>query len=314
MNNHGTSMKPENRLGVVSAPAKVNRRLSVLGKRPDGYHELELEFFPVTLADLILFESGVAENEVRFYQRNLPEIHPNFFRADGENAAFPDPGTLMIKPDIPVKNTVAAALDKMTRLAENPEPLRVSVIKNIPDGAGLGGGSSDAAAVLLFLNDYFSLNLDAERLESIALEIGSDVPFFLKCEPGLYGGRGEKKLIALPCPDREIIILKPGFGVQTGEAFRALPPDRRARLANVSGDFFSMPAEVNDFWHEAHPGMDRLKALNRSLEKHGAENFYMSGSGSVLYFPAENFDTKSFQKENPETTLYQTKFKLSKGK
>jgi 4-diphosphocytidyl-2-C-methyl-D-erythritol kinase len=171
---------------------------------------------------------------------------------------------------------------------------RISLLKRIPAGAGLGGGSSDAAAALAGLDRLWRLGLPASRLRALGARLGSDVPFFLEGARAAVGtGRGER---LRPVPSRLrawAVILKPSFGVSTREAYAAfdrLPPSRRPRpsaplsacvRAVRSGNLRAL-APHNDFEAAVFPAHPRLARLRSSLLSAGASAAFMTGSGSAM--------------------------------
>jgi len=177
------------------AYAKVNLSLEVLGKRPDGYHDLLSVMQTVTLFDEIEYGDGV---ELTF--------------ASSEPALSGD------------ENLVVRAARAMRQLAPGSPGGNLMLQKSIPFAAGLGGGSSDAAATLVFLNERWALNLSLEQLTAIGANLGSDVPFFLYGGTSLVSGRGE---FVQPLPDPEPMwyaLVKPPVSVATGDIFRSLSP------------------------------------------------------------------------------------------
>lgn len=176
------------------APCKVNASLRVLGKREDGFHEVDTVMVPLELCDELEFSPA------------------------------PCLGMSCNAPGVPVdeSNLVMKAGRLMERELGRPMPWHVHLVKNVPHGAGLGGGSSDAACVLEALNSLEGGGLPPERLAELAGEIGSDVGFFIYGTACRCTGRGEK---VAPLPDwREwaplLVLLKPSFGVSTPDAYR----------------------------------------------------------------------------------------------
>ncbi len=178
----------------LRAPAKVNLHLHIHGKRPDGFHEIETLMVPISLADEVTVEtSGGSLIEVSCDQADVPQ-------GDG--------------------NLAAAAARAFARATGREFSARIHIRKNIPMGAGLAGGSSDAAAVLLALDAIFSTRLEVSDLEKIAGTLGSDVPFFIRRKAAICRGRGE---IITECSFEEqfpLLLIKPGFGVETPWAYK----------------------------------------------------------------------------------------------
>jgi 4-diphosphocytidyl-2-C-methyl-D-erythritol kinase len=249
------------RTARLQALAKVNLDLRVLERRPDGFHELRTVFHTISLGDRI---------DVSFTPARRTRI-------EIEGSEIPD--NLMDK-------AARLALQGMRMTGE----ARFGLAKRIPMGAGLGGGSSDAAAVLLALPVLAGKSIEVEQLTAAAEELGSDVPFFLWGGAAAAIGRGTE-LFPLPdFPPAWGVLLTPGVHVSTAEAYRALSP----RLTSICKEnkIVSFQSHVwsgvlsdgrNDFEQvvfEMHPKLGRLK---RKLEKLGAAFALMSGSGSSLF-------------------------------
>ncbi|AKU91923.1 4-(cytidine 5'-diphospho)-2-C-methyl-D-erythritol kinase [Vulgatibacter incomptus] len=179
------------------APAKVNLTLHVLSKRPDGYHDLASLMVPISLADRLRIEVGEG-SAVRVEVPGRPEL-------EGDS------------------NLCAAAARAFARELGSAGSVRVVLDKRVPIAAGLGGGSSDAAAVLRALARHRGVALDDPRLHAAALSVGSDVPFFLRCEAALVGGRGELLLPAPGLPELlAFVIVQAPYGVSAREAYEGL--------------------------------------------------------------------------------------------
>ena len=237
---------------VVPAPAKVNRFLHVTGRRDDGYHTLESLFTLIDLADTVTLEA----------------------RDDGEVVRLRD------VPGVPAGEDLA--LRAATRLKEATGCRRgvaISIDKAIPLGAGLGGGSSDAASVLLALNRLWSLGLSREALIGIATGLGADVPFFVFGETALARGIGER-LTAMTAPRAWLALAFPDAHVLTREIFAAPELTRSAPSAKI--DVFSESYGRNDLSGAAcarHPAVaEALAALTRL-----APQARMTGSGACVY-------------------------------
>jgi 4-diphosphocytidyl-2-C-methyl-D-erythritol kinase len=254
----------------VRALAKINLDLRVLGKRPDGYHELRTIFQTVSLADTL-------------------EIH--FAPARKTSIELSDSARI---PDNLVVRAAGLAMDAMRVTGR----VSMQLEKRIPMGAGLGGGSSDAAAVLLALPAIAGRKIDLEKLSTIAADLGSDVPFFLLGGTAVGIGRGTE-LFPLPdAPPMAGILVAPGVHVNTAQAYRDLSPRLTTDLqqnkmvsfqsltwdtARLFGGVSSLGSGGNDFEEvvfEQHP---KLAALKKRLVRAGADVVLMSGSGSSVY-------------------------------
>lgn len=244
---------------VVPAPAKVNLFLHVTGRRADGYHTLESLFTLVDLADAVTLET----------------------RDDG---AIVRSGEV---PGVPVDEDLA--LRAARRLKEATGTVRgvaIAIDKAIPMGAGLGGGSSDAASVLLALNRLWGLGLSREALVDVAAELGADVPFFVFGETALARGIGER-LTAMTMPPAHLALAFPDARVPTASIFAA--PDLTRSTPSAKIDVFSESYGRNDLSGVAcarHPAVaDALAAMSKV-----SPNARMTGSGACVFAPFERED------------------------
>lgn len=272
---------------------KINLGLNVLRKRSDGYHDIETLFYPVyEIHDTLEIIAGDD------FSRTSAEIFSKY-GADGENPmtrqVMTDDGKLMItvarKEGVdwdPLSDLCAKAyllLDKEFQLP----PVKIFLEKSSPVGAGLGGGSSDAAFTLKMLSDMFSLNLDEESLAAYASRLGSDCPFFIYNRPMLGKGRGE---ILSECSFSDIsgyelkVISPEGIAVRTAEAYGGIKPHVPAISLEEA---LQRPVEewrtclVNDFEKTVFPKHPELALIKQSLYDSGAAYASMSGSGSSLF-------------------------------
>lgn len=239
-----------------AARAKINLSLRIRGKRPDGYHELESVFAPLGLADALTFEDA-----------------PDFaFTCDD--------------PTLPVddSNLAVRAARRFSERTGQPLRVRIHLEKRIPHGAGLGGGSSDAAAVLRALNDRSGNPLASAVLGEIAGELGSDVPFFLQDSAALCRGRGE---IVVPRPlvkPFAILLIKPPFPVPTPWAYQ-----RWSAARELPGAFHAaQPVDgvefVNDLERPVFEKYLFLAALKNWLtQQPEVAAALLSGSGSTSF-------------------------------
>ena len=247
-----------------SAPAKINLFLRVVGKRADGYHELDSVFVPVSLCDQVAIDLRHSDRisiALRCDRSDIPD--------DDRNLAW---------------RAARAFLDEYRIQAAVSIDLR----KRIPAGAGLGGGSSDAGAVLRMLAAMTNQPSD-DRLAKVALALGADVPFFLDPRPARIAGVGERISPLASLPQLAIVIAAPPFEVSTAAVFRELKPRDwsgpapQSHLEALAAGAISSAILVNDLAPVAiarHPFIGHLIDLMRS---HGASAAAMSGSGGAVF-------------------------------
>jgi len=249
---------------------KINLGLSILEKRADGYHELETVFYPIALNDVV----------------EILPAHHNAALVTFTHTGIPVPGSTE-------HNLCIKAYYLLRKDFPTLPPIQMHLHKNIPMGAGLGGGSSDGTAVLKMLNEQFGLLLNKEELVNYAAQLGSDCPFFV-FENACHGtGRGEI-LSPFDCDlsNYQIILLHPGIHISTAWAFGQLKPHAKQKsIATIVAQPIDTwkAALINDFEapvFEAHPLLSELK--NYCYEQ-GAIYVSMSGSGSSLFgiFPKD---------------------------
>jgi 4-diphosphocytidyl-2-C-methyl-D-erythritol kinase len=258
------------RAARLRAPAKINLDLRVLGRRPDGFHELRTIFHTISLADRIDIE---------------------FTPSRGVSVELDDPQGI---PD----NLVVRAARLVLEAAGATGAVRIRLDKRIPMGAGLGGGSSDAAAVLLALPVLAGRRVPLARLCELGQDLGSDVPFFLMGGAAAAIGRGTElfPLSELHFPARHGLLVTPALHVSTAEAYAALSPGLTTE--SQQNKIFSFQALLwgnemcpqNDFESVVFEKFGRIAALKQKLVDAGAAIALMTGSGSAVFglFPARN--------------------------
>jgi len=261
----------------ISAYAKVNLRLDVLGKRADGYHELRTIYQTVSLHDTLLLRSS---------------RRPGITLAVNGNAA--------LSQELPEKNLVYRAVDALRRELKVRSGVEILLEKRIPAGRGLGGGSSDAAAALLGYLRLTRKKIDAVRLLSIAAGLGADVPFFLFGGRALGVSKGDE---IYPLPDAwkiSLLIVSPkDIYVPTPDAYRWLHAPELASLTKSAANHklyefcalcWSAQGESlsNDFEAAVFQRHPRLGNLKRALLRRGASEALLAGSGSAVFgvFPS----------------------------
>ncbi|MCW8848966.1 MAG: 4-(cytidine 5'-diphospho)-2-C-methyl-D-erythritol kinase [Melioribacteraceae bacterium] len=253
---------------TLNASAKINLGLNIVSKREDGYHNLETFFYPIyDLNDKIIFE-----------------LNNNFIFDSNNYDLVKDPNNLILRAHSIIENYCKKKL-----------PIKITLIKNIPIGAGLGGGSSDAAATLLGLNEIFELGIPIKKLSQFALELGSDVPFFISAKPAVGYSRGEVLHISEMYIDKPILIVNPGIHISTKQAFQNIKPNESRFnysyfLNNDKIDFSYLSKYLtNDFekyCFSAYPEVREIKELMRS---NNALLTLMSGTGSTVYGIFDNY-------------------------
>lgn len=247
---------------MLSFPnAKINIGLYITEKRQDGYHNLETLFFPVPLCDIL-------------------EIVPVDNSDDTLNlTGIPVPGDSK-------SNLVLKALELLRKDYEFPS-VKINLHKIIPMGAGLGGGSADAAFTLMSLNKQFDLGVSEEKLMDYALQLGSDCPFFIKNKAQFATGRGELMSdVDLSLDGMYMLLVFPGIHIGTKEAFQGISPAQaNYDLRNIASLSFSdwQSHLSNDFEKNAFAVHPLLSDIHLKLREMGAIYCQMTGSGSCIY-------------------------------
>jgi 4-diphosphocytidyl-2-C-methyl-D-erythritol kinase len=242
---------------VLPAPAKLNLFLEVLGRRPDGYHELRTVMAPVSLFDRLEIRAARAGTRVTF-----------------------DP------PLPPGPDTVTRAVAELRRAAGWRGGVRLHVAKRIPLGAGLGGGSADGAAALVGVNRLMKLGLDRARLAELAARVGSDVPFFLAGGPALCAGRGERVTpLTIRWPSRFLLAMPP-CSISTAELYRRLGPELSGPRRPVERFLADLAARRWRPFNRLEAPAFRLQPAVRRLRRALGPGALMTGSGAACFAPA----------------------------
>ncbi|HEX5066257.1 MAG TPA: 4-(cytidine 5'-diphospho)-2-C-methyl-D-erythritol kinase [Myxococcota bacterium] len=252
----------------MRAPAKVNLGLRVVGRRTDGYHELESLFVPLDLADeLVIFSEPAAESKVSF-------------ALGGDAPGAPSDAS----------NIAARAAELFLEETGLRLDITIALRKFTPVAAGLGGGSSDAAAVLLALSERSPGALPSERLRALALRLGADVPFFLDPRPSWVRGIGERIEPIAGVPSLALVLAGPGEPLATKEVFRAYDALAAAPAAPGPAPAVRLddPAALtallhNDLEAAAVRLCPAIRRLRGELVARGALAVGMSGSGPTLF-------------------------------
>ncbi|MDA9261790.1 4-(cytidine 5'-diphospho)-2-C-methyl-D-erythritol kinase [Flavobacteriales bacterium] len=257
--------------------AKINLGLSILNKREDGYHNLESVFIPIPITDSLEF---IEFDEMKF--------------------------DCNIKIDNDKSNSVLMAYNLLKEKFKLP-PLSIYLYKNIPIGAGIGGGSADGAFMLKGLNDYFELGLTNQLLKYYANEIGSDCPFFIDNNPSFVEGRGEiLSDIELDLSKYYFAIINPNIHVSTKEAFSTIKysnKDNGSLLSSIKNEPIQNWKNTifNDFESSVFETYPEIQKIKTDLYKKGALYASMTGTGSTVYGIFENkvelndFDSSHFK-------------------
>lgn len=275
----------------IRAPAKINLTLRVVGKRADGYHLLDTIMVPVSLYD---------EIEIHQLHRTVSQRcgAPSLIAIRCNHAQVP------LGPD----NIAYRAAELLMRKAKIRHAVVIRIRKQIPVGAGLGGGSTDAAAVLIGLNRLWKLRLSVRQLEQLALQLGADVPFFIRAKPARARGIGEKLRLLPKVRPRWLVLIYPGFPVATAWVYRNLPSKLTKVSVNTS---IATPLEsldkldkllINDLEQvtvRRYPEISRVKSL---LSLAGAAGVLMSGSGSSVFgvFESKRLAERAFRRMRQE--------------
>ncbi|MBU1920954.1 4-(cytidine 5'-diphospho)-2-C-methyl-D-erythritol kinase [bacterium] len=249
---------------MMKSPAKINLSLRILGRRADGFHELDTVFQEIDLCD-----------EIEFYP-----AEEWCFRADGADLG-PDQDNLVVR-----------AARALSAYANVPCKARIFLRKTIPTGGGLGGGSSNASVTFHGLCRLWNLDIEWERLQELAAELGSDCPFFVYGGMARGRGRGEKLELYDGSLSGTVVAVFPGFGVNTRKAFSECEFDLTEHDKNViftaylgeeEGTYILLEDCVNDLENivlRVHP---MLRELRDELSRLGADVSLLSGSGSTVF-------------------------------
>ncbi len=258
------------------SPCKVNLILNILGKRADGFHELETVMQPVNVCDELAFERAGTRLKLTCSNPKLPTDS---------------------------KNLVHRAATAFLAAANISDGVRIHLRKNLPLAGGIGGGSANAAVTFSALNELFGKPLPPEKLHELAAALGSDIPFFLHDQPALATGRGEKVQALENFPalrGKAMFLVHPGFGISTPWSYQNLArfPEalngqkgRAEKLISLlqTGD---LKAAAKEFYNSLEaPAFDKFPVLQlyqEFLREHGAPVSLMSGSGSTTFAIAEN--------------------------
>jgi 4-diphosphocytidyl-2-C-methyl-D-erythritol kinase len=263
---------------VVSFPnCKINLGLHILGKREDGFHNLETVFYPIAFKDALeLIPSPNSTTDIEFTGTGLA--------VDGNT----------------IDNLCVKAYHLLKKDFPQLPAVKIHLHKAIPMGAGLGGGSADASFMLNMLNEKFHLKLSTPKLLNYALQLGSDCPFFIINKPCFATGRGEMlEEIKIDLSAYKIVLINPGIHVNTGWAFSHITPalSKKSIKEIVQQPIETWKAELkNDFETAVFTVHPQVKEIKESLYLQGAIYAAMSGSGSTVFgIFDKSFDTNSLE-------------------
>ena len=254
---------------TVFAPAKINVVLRILDRRPDGFHNLWSIMQTVALEDEVSIKICADRQDIQL-------------RCDAAQLATDQ------------SNLVYRAAAEVLARARQPIGLDIELRKRIPMGAGLGGGSSDAAATIIGLNRLLRLEWSPTQMADAGQSLGSDVPFFLFAPSAFVAGRGETVRPVVIEGGRWVVLVNPGFGVNTKWAYQELAATRPAvtplspvqqsldRQSQVSWAQLIAAAE-NDFEAPVFAAYEKLREIKRNLRNYGAEIALLSGSGATVF-------------------------------
>ena len=246
----------------INANCKINIGLDVLRRREDGYHDLSTVMFPVMgLYDVV-------------------EVEP----CDADDNEFCSLGIVV---DCPAEQNLCIKAARLLQQRYGVGKVKITLDKRVPFGAGLGGGSADATAVILAMNEIFAMGLDEPELISLAAELGSDTAFFVRNTPQLCEGRGEVMTpVELNVRGLWLVLVKPDEGVSTREAYAGVKPAEPAEslVERLNAPIEQWQGSVkNDFEPSVFAAHPIIESVKQSLLDAGAVYASMSGSGSTVF-------------------------------
>ena len=269
---------------VIFPHCKINIGLKVVRKRTDGYHDLQTIFYPLPVKDVLEIIEAPPGTETSMNVFGLP--------IQGQST----------------DNLCLKAYNLLKKDFPNLPPVTIYLYKNIPMGAGLGGGSSDGAFTLILLNEKYKLEISREKLLGYALELGSDCPFFILNQPAYAEGRGElMEPLELDLNPYSFLLVNSGIHVSTAAAFAqitpALPTDNLRTL--VKSPLIDWKNRViNDFETSVFAQYPELQEIKDTLYSHGALYASMTGTGSTIY--------GIFEKNRLPLDLFEGKYRINR--
>jgi len=259
----------------IHANAKINIGLNITNRRPDGFHDIETVFYPVRLADHLFIRTAENKDEEIFNVwssiRTVGGVRDESIQEELSKG-----GT----------NIISKALALLRENYDVP-PIDIAMLKNIPVGAGLGGGSSDAAFFIKEINSFFSLGMTTDQMKELASRLGSDCAFFIDNTPKYATGRGEiMQSVPSVLDGYKIKVIKPLFNISTKEAYSKVKP--QTPKTSLLEDYKRPVKEwkdyiKNDFEQFLFPEHPELQRYKDALYESGALYAAMTGSGSALF-------------------------------
>jgi 4-diphosphocytidyl-2-C-methyl-D-erythritol kinase len=239
---------------------KINLGLSIVEKRDDGFHNIETVFYPLTFCDALEIQKTEGATSLYNYGVQIPG-------SSHENLCLK--AYHLLKRDHKIGS------------------VEIHLMKNIPAGAGLGGGSSDATHTLLLLNDLFSLSLNNEQIKEYAKQLGSDCAFFIENKPAFASGKGDQfENIQIDLKGFFLVLIIPIISVSTAEAYAGVKPFKKEKSIK---EIIQLPLSkwkdnlVNDFEETVFEKYPEIQKIKKTLYTEGAVYASMSGSGSAVY-------------------------------
>ena len=246
---------------VIKSPAKINIGLNILNKRDDGFHNIETIFYPIDLFDVITLKKS-----------------DKFSFTSNDDKLNQEKTNLIIKAKEILENYLNRKLD-----------VNISLKKQIPIGAGLGGGSANAASMMLALNELFDLKIKSSTLSELAIKLGSDVPFFINPVPSFAESRGELLYPIKLKLNKILLIVNPGIHIATKWAFSLIRPDYppKSLRSFIQRDDFTiddiMKIASNDFEQIVFNHFPEIKEIKDKMLDFGADYSMMTGTGSTVW-------------------------------
>lgn len=264
---------------MISFPnCKINLGLYITNKRADGYHDLQTIFYPLPFYDVL----EIIQEDVQS-SRNQEALQPGIYQTEG--LTFFSGGLTL--PGNPHENICIKAWQLVKKDFPELPPISMYLYKNIPAGAGLGGGSADGTYCLMLLNEKFQLGITNEKLAEYAMQLGSDCPFFIYNQPAIAGGRGEiLEPVMLNLSEYKFVLVNPGVHINTTEAFSGVVPKKP--VTDLKTITTLQPPEwkqllYNQFEETIFQKYPQLAGIKETLYEYGATYASMTGTGATIF-------------------------------